>query len=274
MAHGVAEIGFRCDAGDTRLAHLYHTDPLRVVFANVPRGDIATGTLVTTSGGLVGGDRLDVAVDAEAGARALVFGQAAEKIYRSAGADTRIEVHLAVAGDGWLEWLPQETILFDGARLRRLTIAEVAPGARLLAGEILVFGRTAMGEAMTHGLVRDAWEVSRGDRLIWADALQMEDAMAADLSSLAGFDGALAFASLVYVGDDATDRLAMARGLIEALPGSETLRVGATCFGDVLVVRWLGRESMVLRNAFGGFWAAFRHAVAGLPAALPRLWHI
>jgi urease accessory protein len=274
MAHGVAEIGFRDDAGETRLAHLFHSDPLRVVFPNRVRGDVPAGTLVTTSGGLVGGDRLDISVAVQERGRALVLGQAAEKIYRSTGADTAIEVMLTVGADGWLEWLPQETILFDRARLRRRTIAEVAPGARLLAGEMLVFGRTAMGEAMTDGFVRDAWGVRRGNRLVWADALQLDERLADDLAATAGLGSALAFASLVYVADDAIDRLATARGLLDELAIPSGLRTGATCLGDVLVVRWLGNESLPLRNAFGAFWAAFRAAAGALPAALPRLWHI
>ena len=274
MAHGVAEIGFRDDAGETRLAHLFHSDPLRIVFPNRRRGDIAGGALVTTSGGLVGGDRIDISIEAQRGAQAQLFGQAAEKVYRSAGVDTEIAVHLAVGPGGWLEWLPQETILFDGARLRRLTSANVAPGARLLAGEMLVFGRTAMGEAMTHGLVRDAWEVRREGRLHWADALQLDDTFADDLAAMAGFGGALAFASLVYVGDDAADQLVTARGLLDAMVATPGLRVGASVLGDVLSVRWSGTEALPLRNAFGAFWASFRHAAAGLPPTLPRLWHI
>lgn len=274
MAHGVAEIGFRDDAGKTRLAHLFHSDPLRVVFPDAPRGDIQGGTLVTTSGGLVGGDSIEISVDIAPGARALVVGQAAEKIYRSAGADTEISVKLTVGAQGWLEWLPQETILFDGARLRRLTAAEVAPGARLLAGEMLVFGRTAMGETVTHGLVRDAWEVTRAGRLGWADALQLDDTLDSDLASCAGFGGARAFASLIYVADDAADRLALCRSLLDGIAEAPGVRVGASCVGEVLVVRWLGMESLPLRNAFGAFWAAFRHAAGGLPPVLPRLWHI
>lgn len=274
MAHGVAEIGFREDAGETRLAHLFHSDPLRVVFPNRIRDDVTAGVLVTTSGGLVGGDRIEISVAADGAAQAQLAGQAAEKIYRSAGADTEIEVNLSVGHAGWLEWLPQETILFDGARLRRRTIAEVSPGARLLAGEMLVFGRTAMGEALTHGLVRDVWEVRRDGRLVWADALQIDDGFADDLADDARFGGARAFASLVYVGDDGAEQLSLARSLLDGLVEVPGLRVGTSCLGEVLLVRWIGRESLPLRNAFGDFWAAFRHAAAGLPATLPRLWHM
>ena len=154
--HGAASVAFARDDDVTRLTGLYQRDPLRVLFPDVPEGEIPTAVLVTTSGGLVGGDRLDVSVAVGDGAEAMMFGQAAEKVYRSAGPTSRIAVELSVGRDGWLEWLPQETILFEGARLERRTLIEIAPGARALAGEILVFGRIAGGERLSRGLVRDA----------------------------------------------------------------------------------------------------------------------
>lgn len=274
MADGSATIRFRARDGASELAHLYQSDPLRILFPRPEPHEPATGVLVTTSGGLVGGDRLDVAVTSEAGAAGRVLGQAAEKIYRSAGRDSHINVRLQVDRDGWLEWLPQETIVFDNARLRRLTVAEVAPSARLLAGEIVVFGRTAMGEQVTGGLIRDAWDVYRGGRLVWADAVHIDDTLAATLHDPSGFDGAVAFGSLVYVGDDAAERLATARGLLDGLGSGSGLRAGATHLGDVMVVRWLGRETRHLRDAYGRFWAAFRHSVGGYPKIMPRLWDI
>ncbi len=255
-------------------AHLYQSDPLRVLFPQPEPREPATGVLVTTSGGLVGGDRLDVAVTSGTGAAGRVLGQAAEKIYRSAGDDCHINVRLKVECEGWLEWLPQETIVFEDARLRRLTVADVAPDARLLAGEIVVFGRTAMGERLTGGLVREAWDIYRDGRLVWADAVHIDETLKATLDAPSGFDGAVAFAALVYVGDDAAERLTAARDLLAASGNDSSLRVGATHLGDVLVVRWLGRETRRLREAYGGFWAAFRHCLAGYPQTMPRLWDI
>ena len=132
---------------------LFQHDPLRVLFPSPPPGELPTVALVTTSGGLVGGDELSVRVAAEAGAQVLVTAQAAEKIYRSAGADCRIEMTLQAGIGSWLEWLPQETIIFDGARFRRRTRIEATASARVLAGEFLVFGRSAMGEQVTRGLI-------------------------------------------------------------------------------------------------------------------------
>ena len=270
--HGRATVRFENFAGQTRLKHVYHTDPLRIVFPTPGSGDIAQAIVATTSGGLVGGDLLEMDFAAGENAFAQLTPQAAEKVYRSTGADSQISVDLDAAPGAWLEWLPQETILFDGARLRRRTRARVAPGAVFFAGEMLVFGRRAHGESLTTGLIHDAWEVHRDATLVWADRFHVEDRMTAILGHPAGLDGAAATATAVYVADDAPERLALARELLT--PDSDGIRAGATAVNGVLVIRWLARDAQVMRRAFGEFWGAFRHQVAGLPAVLPRIWHI
>ncbi len=270
---GKAELRFEASGGVTKLAHLYHRDPLRCLFPAVAREEIPTAVLVTTSGGLVGGDRLEIDIETGERARACVVGQAAEKAYRSLGADTRVEIALRAGRESWLEWLPQETILFDGARLRRRTVVSLTGDARLLAGEMLVFGRIAMGERLTGGLLRDAWEVRVDDRLVWADALHMEGGeIPAALAAPAGFAGARAWATMMYCGPDAGDFLGPLRDMIGE--GEAGLRVGATSIGPVLLARWLGQDAATLRSHYGSTWAAFRNRVAGLREAMPALWHI
>ncbi|MDP6391322.1 MAG: urease accessory protein UreD [Alphaproteobacteria bacterium] len=268
--HGVARIGYAHNHGTTRLAGLEQRSPLRVLFPNPATGDLPLAAIVNTSGGIVGGDRLDICLSVAEGGSALVAAQAAEKVYRSTGADCRIEVDIEVAPGAWLESLPQETILFEGARLRRRSRIEVAPAGRLLAGEILVFGRVASGERLTRGLVRDAWEVCRDGRLVWADALHMEDDIAAVLAAPAAFADARAYATAIFVADDAASRLNAAREFAMR----DGIRCGATCIGDVLIARWLGPDPLEVRAAFEDYWTGMRQLTAGLPAALPRLWHI
>ena len=274
MVAGRAHIEFGHRDGATHLATLDQSDPLRILFPHVARDEPATGTLVTTSGGLVGGDELSIGMRGAPHTASRIVGQAAEKIYRSTGADVTIDVALDAREGAWLEWLPQETILFEGARMRRRTRVEVGARARLLAGEAIVFGRTAMGESMTRGLARDSWEIRRDGRLVWADALHLEGDVAADLGAPAGFGGAHAFASLVYVADDAGAQLDVARELLGELALGGGLRAAATCIGDVLVVRWLGHEARALRDAYGVFWSALRNRIAGYPAEMPRLWQM
>ncbi len=269
VVDGKAEITFVCKGGVTGLADLYQRDPVRALFPNTPDDEIAQGVIVTTSGGLVGGDRISVSVTAAEGASAMVYAQAAEKVYGSAGEDSAIEVALRAETGSWLEYLPQETILFDSSRLRRATDIQLTGDARVLAGEILVFGRLGHGEHLSQGLVHDAWEITKDDRLIWADALHMDGDISAILNDPACFDGAVAMATVVYAGLDAEQQLATARNIIEG-----DVFGAATVVNGVLVVRWLSQDAFELRNAFGRFWRKFRRLAAGLPDALPRLWHV
>lgn len=266
---GGARIGFRVADGETRLGALWQHDPLRVLLPRPVDDLLPHAVLLNTSGGLVGGDSIAVKVALGGGAQALVTSQAAEKVYRSAGADSRIENHLVVGDDAWLEWLPNETILFDGCRLRRRMRIDLAPGAQLLAGEITVFGRLARGERITHGFLHDAWSLHRDGRLIWADALRLEDDIAATLDDRHGFGGGRALGVLVCAGRAASGMLDPVRAVIGAETGS-----AACVLGEMLLVRFVMDDPRRLRRLFGAIWTTLRAGIAKLPAELPRLWHI
>jgi len=269
--HGVARIGFAARASHSRLASLYQQAPLRVLFPRAPAGDPPHAVLVVTSGGLVGGDRLDVEIDIAPDAAALVTTQAAEKVYRSAGPEARLAVTLQVHARAWLEWLPQETILFERARLRRVTTLNLDRRARAIAGEILVFGRRAHGERLQTGSLHDEWQVRIDQRLAWADALRLEDDIAAQLATPFGFAGTSALATLLYVGTDAASWLEAMRDLLP--PPDDDLRAGVTCLPGMLITRWLSTDAARLRASFTEAWTMLRHAAAGLPATAPANWN-
>jgi len=265
---GVCELRFARKDGITALAHLFQRAPCRVLFPNSPADDLPLAALLTTSGGLAGGDRIRISVGAEDGAQAVVTTQAAEKIYRSLGPETRVDVALTVGRDAWLEWLPQETILFDRARLTRRTTAEIEPGGRLLASEMIVLGRTASGEQVSTGLLHDRWSVRIAGRLVWIDAIRLDGDIGQRLNAPAGFDGATAIATAIYVGENAASLLPLARAL--ALDSDS--RAGATLAGPVLLARFLGRDARILRADLARYLGGLRRAAAGLPARVPRLW--
>ncbi len=269
---GAAHVTFAHRDGQSRLAELDQRTPIRVLFPKVPQGAPPLAAVTTVSGGLVGGDRQDIEISVDDRACATAIGQAAEKVYRSNGPDSRVEISLRVGEGAWLEWLPQETILFDGARLNRRTVAKVHPGGRLLAGECLVFGRLASGEVMTHGKVRDAWEVrDEAGRLHWADALLMEDDTLRILDSPPGFNGARAYATAIYVGPDAAANLQYAKDLAG---NDHEVRSGATCRGHVLITRWLSEDPLALRKHFERYWVEMRNRTGGLTENLSRLWYV
>ncbi len=275
QVRGAAEIGFAARDGVTRLAHLYQHDPLRVLFPTTEPDDAALAVVVTTSGGLVAGDRLSIAITLETGAVAHVTASAAEKIYRSTGATTEIAQSLSVGAGAWLEYLPPETILFDGARLHRRTAIALSPGAGFLGGGITVFGRLARGEGFTHGLLHERWEVKRGGALVWGDALHLDGDIAATMADPACFDGAASCATLILMPrDDDPRRYVDDARAVQQQSSAIGLRCGVTAVNGILVARWLGPDPLALRRAYADLACHLRAAAMGLPARLPRLWHV
>jgi urease accessory protein len=263
-ARGHAALVLGGGPGGTRLRHLDQSAPLRVLFPDSDPGDPAMGALVNVAGGLAGGDRTSIALRLEEGARFTLTTPAAEKIYRSLGPETEIAASIEVATDALCEWLPQETILFDGARLTRRIDIALAPAARLLAAEMLVLGRAARGEVFARGALHDAWRLRRGGRLLWADALRLAPGDAA-LGDRFGLDGAGALATLLLAMPEAAAHRDLARDLSGG--GASLVAPG------LLLVRWMG-EAGVVRLALGAAIAALREAAFGHPARLPRLWRV
>jgi len=265
-ADGAAEVTFEQAGGETRLRHLYQSDPCRVLFPRQADGAPKEAVIVTTSGGVVGGDRLRFDIGAAADCVATVTTQAAEKIYRAAGAESEIDVTVRAEDCGFLEWMPQETILFDGARLRRRTRLDLRGTARVLAGEIVVFGRRARDEKFTYGFLHDDWRIFNDDRLVWADALHLNADIGARIANVHAFADAAAVATAIYCAPDAAAHLDCARDLIG--------QGGASCVDGILVVRLVNADAAALRADFAQFWKTFRHETAGLPATLPRVWEV
>lgn len=256
-------------SGATRIDDLYQRDPCRALFPTPEPDDIFQAVMLTTSGGLAGGDRIAATIATGPETRALVTTQAAEKIYRARAENTVFSVDLAVGAGAWLEWLPQETILFDGARFRRETRIALAADARLLAAEIVVFGRAARGERLTAGHYLDRWRIRREGRLAWADSIGWSDAPAAALRHPAGFAGAAAMATIVYAGPDAGRHLEAARAALAEAKG----RSGVTLVNGLLVARILSAAAQTLRSDLAQLWCTLRHKAGNLPPVLPRTWY-
>ena len=272
-ARGAATLRFRCRDGATVLDDLYHSAPLRVLLPRPPTGDLTMAVVATTSGGLVGGDSIALSVDLEAGARAMVLPQAAEKVYGQAREDVTWRTTLQAKEGAWLEAVPMATILFDGARLRRHTTVALSAGAESMTGDMLIFGRQAHGEDFRVGRLDDRWEIARDGRLLWADRLDLGDDPAAALAHPAGLDGARALGSLIYVGPSADALLDLARGFEAESDAQETVRFGATCLGETLIVRLLSTEPWALRKTYEALWCRARALAAGLPERLPAVWY-
>jgi urease accessory protein len=272
---GVAEVSFQRRGKSTVLTHLFQQAPLRVLFPRGEDPETPVAALVSTSGGLVGGDRTLVRVHLERDASAVVMNGAAEKIYRSSGGTCRIRAELSVQEGSRLDYLPHETIVFEAARVNRTTRIHLAPESRVLAGGMLVFGRSASGEVLSRGYIRDAWEIRKDGRLLWADALLMEGGLKRPLAAVACLGGAAATAMMIFAGDDAATQITLARDLLKTQStDDDTHRSGATIVAGLIIVRWIGADAHRLRMVFGAFLAAFRHLAAGRSPSLPRLWSV
>jgi urease accessory protein len=256
-ARGRIALAVAAGSGVTRPRHVAEEGSLRVRFPGARTHGLEAVT-VNTAGGIAGGDLFDVAVAVEEGARLTVTTTAAEKIYRSLGPAAAIDLRLTVKSDATLFWLPQETILFDRARLRRTIEADVAERGRLVLAEAIVFGRTAMGEAVEQGSLFDRWRVRRDGKLRFAETVHLDGAVAETLRHRAVAVGAVAVATVVMLpGDDAA--------LAAVRTADVRSEVAASAWNGLLVARIVAKEAAWLRHDLVAVLTAM-----GVP--LPRLW--
>ena len=262
-ARGAVRLRFIADERGTSAFEAYQSGSAKVRFPRVEAGEVFEATLINTSGGITGGDHFSWAVDARAGAAATVSGQAAERIYKRSTGVARIETTLSVGDGATLAWLPQETIVFDRSAMRRTLNADVHPKGRLIAAETIVLGRTAMGETARAVSIRDHWRVTRGGRVIFADALRLEGDSTATLAGGATGNGARALATLVLVAKDAEAHLEQARAALDEAGGE----AGVSAWNGILVARLIAPDGQTLRTDLTRLIVALRQA------NMPRVWN-
>ena len=240
-AMGSIAFAVAADAGKTRRVRVHEEGSLRVRFPNVGVGE-CEAVIVNTAGGVAGGDRSDLDVEVGPQAWLSVSGAAAEKIYRTHGPDAEISIRLDVKRGAALRWLPQETILFDRARMIRRIDVELAEGASVVLAEAIVFGRSAMGEAVNEGKLSDRWRVRRDGKLLFAETLNLEGAIAQQLSEKAVAGGGVAIATLLVIpGDDTV--AAKLRALEDRFSGE----VGVSAWNGIAIARFCARDGACLR---------------------------
>jgi urease accessory protein len=251
---------FAAADGRPHVATLFERGALRLRY---PRADDRReAVVVNTGGGITGGDRLAIALEIAAGAEVCVTSQAAEKIYRSDGPPARIETRLRLVAGAALDWLPQETILYDGACAERSLRVEMSAGAQLTIVEQVMLGRAAHGEVLRSLHWRDRWRVSRDGRLLLAEDVRLEGDVAALMDRPALGAGARGLATILHVAGDAEARLPLVR---EALARSPALS-GASAWNGMLVARIAAPAFGAVRD---GAMAAVM-AITGRP--MPRAW--
>ncbi len=263
-ARGEGRVGVQHVDGRTRLKSLYQEGAAKLRMpVQHTRPDLEV-VMINTAGGLTGGDQFEWGVELDDDAKCTAVTQACEKVYRADDDAANVSVTLKVGRGARLDWLPQETILFNGARLNRAFDIQLAEGARFLAVEAVLLGRRAMGEYTPFVHLRDGWRVRKGEDLIFADEVRLGKTMGKGTALL---NGAGAYVSVLYVGDDYADRAQIVRDLIDA--GQDHVLGGVSAFGSKLFCRMLARDGLGLRRVLIPVLQALRD---GEP--LPRLWTI
>ena len=271
-AVGKVDVAFARKNGGSVLQRLRQQGAAKCKFPRIWSAQ-PEAVLLNTAGGVTGGDRFSQTCAVDAGASLTVTTQTAERIYRSVSGEGHILNTLSVAAGGRLDWLPQETIVFDGGRLRRRLDVSMAEDATLWALEAYVLGRKAMGEKVRAGFVSDQWRIRRGGRLVFAEAMRLSDADGAFDTALSGRAtayGADAFATLILCAPDAEDRLLTARRVLNkcGLGGDAEAMAGASAWDSILCLRFLAPTGRVLRNALISALSALREE------PIPRVWRL
>lgn len=256
-ATGLVNLAVGARGGTTVRTHVHENGSLRVRFPNVSADPLET-VIINTAGGMTGGDKFAIKLELGAGANLLAGTAAAEKIYRSTGPDTAIAICIDVASGSRCLWLPQETILFDRARLLRRIDINLAGRASLLMVEAVVFGRYAMGEAVHEGRLVDRWRVRRDGRLIFAETVRLDGAISEQLAQPAVAGGGIAIATVLMTPADETNITALRESRFHG-------EVGFSAWNGIALARLCAADGATLRQDLITLLSA-------LSAQVPRLW--
>ena len=241
-AVGRIELTAEYGRGITQRRRLHESGGLRMHFPGARARELEA-VLINTGGGIAGGDRLDLDIAVGEKARLAVSSAAAEKVYRSLGPDAQIGIKLSAGAGASLAWLPKETILFDDARLNRTIDIHLAPDARLVFAEAVVFGRTGMGEAVEHGLFFDRWRLRRGGALVYVESVRLDGSIAEKMSEAAVAKGGAAIATVLIVPGSA-ETLEPLRALESQFRGE----VGTSAWNGIAVARLCAADGAALRH--------------------------
>lgn len=261
-AWGRGHIAAKLLGGRTRLAELYQEGAAKIRLPETFSAEMEA-VFINTGGGLTGGDRMDWSVAAGPGTFVTATTQACEKIYKASFGTAAVETRITVAAGAKVHWLPQETILFDNASLTRRLDVDLDEDTEFIAVEAVLLGRKAMGEAVSRGLLRDRWRIRRGGRLLHAEELRLDDDIAGLTASNAVLGGALAFATVLYVGPLAEALLPQVRAILGDGSG------GASQWDGKLVVRMTAADGFQLRQKLVPVVSALRGS-----ATMPKVWNL
>ena len=267
-SRATAHVVFEKVANGTRVAHIYEAFPTRVMLPTIAGDAAREAVVVNAAGGITGGDRFELDIIALRGAHVAMTSQAAEKLYRALDEPARVTTRLNVGDTAKLAWLPQETIVFDQARISRQIEIEFHSGSEFMALEWLVLGRAAHGEELRRGFVRDSWFIKRDGRLIWADGFLLTDSTFAHLGRKALLSDHKAIGTLIYFGPALNGQLEMLREVAQ----SQECDCAVTKVSGLIVIRLAASDGFVLKGALIYVLQHFERELGPGPFRVPKMW--
>lgn len=267
--HGKLDLIYSDRQNKTKLIQSRNQAPLKIQRPFYPEGEsICHSVILHTAGGIVGGDRLSCNFHLQPDAKALITTAAANKIYRSNGLQARQNIDIKIDNRACLEWLPQETIVFNGANFRQEIRIELADEANFIGWEITRFGRTARKEKFVRGEWRSHFEIWRNNKPLWIDRQYLPGSEEIFHSPHA-LAGKPIVGTLVYIGQPvSTEIVQQARNLF--IPPSSSY--GVTRLENGLLCRYRGDSTTEVRNWFISVWQLLRMSLLNRDRCLPRVW--
>lgn len=245
-----------------KLEELYQSGCTKLMLPKT-YGEMTEAVVLNTAGGIAGGDKLDISV--QVGSSALVTTtQTAERLYRSSTEPAKIKVGLCACEAATLHWLPQETIVFDGAELDRTIRLDMSADSICLLAETVVMGREAMGEDICDCHLTDNWRLYREGQLFHAESLRLTYRVAESMAASAGGNGAKLFSTILYAGCDSEHMAGLLAPVVETCSSDCAM----SCWGDRLVVRLMSQRPFYARADINMLLCALRRQ------PLPRVWQV
>ena len=261
--------------GKTRPIKAHTTAPLRIQrpFYPTTAPHNCQSVIVHTAGGMVAGDRLDMAITAESNTQALITTAAAHKVYRSQGRWAEQSVHLKIGAGAYVEWMPQELILFNGGRLRHSIIVDLEPGGVCVVWDITRFGRSASGETLQTGQWRSQIEIQQQGLPLWVDRQQLTGGSEV-LTSNNGLASYPVAGTFLLLGKSVSPEHLSAMSTLLGVQRSNRHDIGITRLEQGLVARYRGSSSQIARQQFTHIWQHLRTEVLNQKSYIPRVWGV
>jgi urease accessory protein len=234
------------------------------VFYHKHKQPIKELVLVNTAGGLTSGDKFNYDIDIIKNSNTFVTTQTAERVYKGLEDNAKININLKVDNSSKLFWIPQELILFNLCNFTRNIEVKIQPKSNFLMAESMIFGRTAMGEILEKGFIKDNWKIFLNEKLIHAEAICLSDNIKDNLSNIASAQDGVAVSNIFIYGKSF---LSKQNEITTLIKNSEDVLLSHSIWNDKILVRIVAKDAFNLKKIQKELILIFSDNV------LPKVWN-